>query len=352
MTGRKMEELRDALCAAFDQESLDQMLRLRLGKDRAHLVGSGNLQAVVFKLINVAVREGWQSDLIRAALACNPGSPALQRFLEKHGDLTANEEPSAAGRPVSVISPTTTPPAALVVSSRGDGQFRTISEAVRAAEPGTQIRVRPGLYREDVTLAKPVEIIGDGQREEIVVENPDNGQSCLVIESYGVTVRGLSFRQTRQQRWWHLLIKAVVPAVYIDRGQALLEDCDITSQDDGSCLHIGGQLAEDAATPLRVSATIRNCRIHDSKGIGVTILDQVILDRCDISGHAKAGVVVSGIDASGTLGHCRINHNALQAIQVSERAQATVEDCDLSGNQQGAWQIAPDSTVHRNRNRE
>jgi serine/threonine-protein kinase len=90
-----LEELRDALCAAFDQDSLDQMLRFRLDKDRSHLVGSGDLRTVIFKLITIAAREGWQADLIRAALTSNPGNPALQRFSQESGDLTLREDDSA-----------------------------------------------------------------------------------------------------------------------------------------------------------------------------------------------------------------------------------------------------------------
>ena len=87
MTGGQMEALRDALCEAFDQDSLDQMLRLRLDKKRAHLVEPGNYHTVVFKLIDVAIRQGWLSDLVRAAIAYNPENAALRRFCKENGDL-------------------------------------------------------------------------------------------------------------------------------------------------------------------------------------------------------------------------------------------------------------------------
>jgi serine/threonine protein kinase len=94
MTGRQIEELCDALSEAFDQDSLDRMLRFRLDKDREHLVGFGDLQTVIFKLISLAVREGWQANLLRAALASNPGNPALRRFCKENADLALCEEDS------------------------------------------------------------------------------------------------------------------------------------------------------------------------------------------------------------------------------------------------------------------
>jgi hypothetical protein len=78
LDGRQIEALRDALCAAFNQDSLDAMLQLRLNKNRAQLIGSGNLKKVVLELIQLAMREGWEFELIRKAWEFNPGHPKLK----------------------------------------------------------------------------------------------------------------------------------------------------------------------------------------------------------------------------------------------------------------------------------
>lgn len=89
-----MKELRDALCSAYNHETFDQMLRISLEKVRAHLADSGSLRTIVFNVIEVAIREGWHTDLIRAASSDNPGNPALRRFCEKHPELIAHGEGS------------------------------------------------------------------------------------------------------------------------------------------------------------------------------------------------------------------------------------------------------------------
>jgi hypothetical protein len=99
MTGRQMEALRDALCAAFDQDSLDQMIRFRLDRNRAALTPSGNLRTVVFKVIEAAVKEGWQSDLIREALSYNPGNLALRQFTEANPNLVRSNLEDKSGNP-------------------------------------------------------------------------------------------------------------------------------------------------------------------------------------------------------------------------------------------------------------
>jgi hypothetical protein len=50
----------------------------------------------VFKVIEVAVREGWHADLIHAAVSYNPGNPVLQRFCEEHQELLAEKKGSAS----------------------------------------------------------------------------------------------------------------------------------------------------------------------------------------------------------------------------------------------------------------
>jgi hypothetical protein len=96
MTGRQVEALRDALCDAFDPDSFDQLLRLRLDIDRAHIAGPEGLRTIAFKVITAAIREGWHAELIRAACAYNPGSPALRRFCDEYPDLAP--APGLTGR--------------------------------------------------------------------------------------------------------------------------------------------------------------------------------------------------------------------------------------------------------------
>ncbi|HKB35111.1 MAG TPA: effector-associated domain EAD1-containing protein [Gemmataceae bacterium] len=91
MDEHQMEALCGVLCAAFDQNALDQLLRFRLNKDREQIAGSGSLCAVVFRVIEVAVREGWHRELIRAAVCSNPTNVALRRFCVEHADLVSDE---------------------------------------------------------------------------------------------------------------------------------------------------------------------------------------------------------------------------------------------------------------------
>jgi hypothetical protein len=92
MTGTQVRELCDAFCSAFTLDTLGEMLRYRLDKSLAEVVGSGNLRAVVFNVVEASIREGWSSKLIRAAISDNPGNPTLRSFGEQYPDLIADSD--------------------------------------------------------------------------------------------------------------------------------------------------------------------------------------------------------------------------------------------------------------------
>src|SRR5262245_48556208 len=81
MLGARMEELRDALCDAFDIQALTELVMFRLNKDLAAIVPTdAALSAVVFHLIHLASKEGWLADLVLAACDARPRKRALQVF--------------------------------------------------------------------------------------------------------------------------------------------------------------------------------------------------------------------------------------------------------------------------------
>src|SRR4051794_457463 len=89
MNGQQFGALLEALCDAFNLSDLDMLLRIRLEKSREKLVGSGDLRTVAFKVIEIALQEGWVTDLIRAACDWVPKNAMLRKFAEENPGLTS-----------------------------------------------------------------------------------------------------------------------------------------------------------------------------------------------------------------------------------------------------------------------
>ncbi|MGB1251420.1 MAG: effector-associated domain EAD1-containing protein [Candidatus Promineifilaceae bacterium] len=69
-----------ALLGAYNQTSLERMLRFTFNKTLTTIVAPGSLTDMVFNLITVAEREGWIVDLILAAHQSNSGNQSLANF--------------------------------------------------------------------------------------------------------------------------------------------------------------------------------------------------------------------------------------------------------------------------------
>lgn len=304
-----------------------------------------------------------------------PEGGIVEPNLSQEEVLQAAEESAEVARGPALK----TEPPTHVVDPMGRANFTTISSAISAANPGDRIMVRPGLYQEELVIEKPLEILGDGNRDDIVVQS-SKGNALLFQTTMG-RVSNLTLRQTGGAQKF---------CVTIDQGRLLLEDCDINSRGlacvairggadprlkrnrihDGKQSGVlfydnGGGTLEDndiygnALAGVEISKstspTLRRNRIHENKGSGVSVYDNGdgALEDNDIVSNAKAGVHIRNTRNLTVRGN-RINRNAYQAVWVHDGGGGTIEDNDLRVNERGAWSISEDceNLVKRARNQE
>lgn len=103
MNGRQLEQFCDALCAAFNEQDFEQLLRFRLERRLPEIAGPGNLRDVVFHVVTTAEREGWLQQLLRNALEANPGNQRLREFDFQNPEFGCTDGTSSA--PPSVPLP-------------------------------------------------------------------------------------------------------------------------------------------------------------------------------------------------------------------------------------------------------
>jgi parallel beta-helix repeat protein len=199
-----------------------------------------------------------------------------------------------------------------VVDAMYRGDHVTITEAIEVAAAGDRILVRPGLYEEGLVVDKPLEIVGHGNLEEIVVEA--TGSNALFFETTMGRVSNLTLRQVGGEGQWF--------GVEIAQGRLELSVCDISS-DSLACVGIYG-----SANPM-----LRNNRIHDGKNVGVYILEggKGTLEDNDIFGNTASGVEIKGEGSDPTLRNNRIQRNKAHNVRVANKAGGRIEDNDLSG---------------------
>ena len=250
---------------------------------------------------------------------------------------TSTKAKTAEGEAVTNVAEATPGPSAKsepptrVVDQLHRGDHVTISEAIEAANPGDRILARLGFYQEGLVIDKPLEIIGDGNIDEIVVEGQK--ENAISFKTTLGRVANLTLRQLAGDEESY--------CVDISQGRLDLEDCDITSQ-GLSCVAIHG-----GADPR-----LRRNRIHDGKQSGVHVYDkgQGTLEDNDIFGNALGEIT---IEAGGdpVLRRNRIHDGKEGGVFARNNGQGTLEDNDIFGNALAGIEIKEGSNPVLRRNR-
>lgn len=203
----------------------------------------------------------------------------------------------------------------LVVSKQTNADCRTIQEAIDLAQPGWQILVRPGLYIEDLIINKPVEILGEGEAQEIVIQSSES--NCLLMKTDYAVVRNL----TLQGNVGHQEDRNFV--VNIPKGQLILEDCYINTSSLSTIVIHG----------FETNPIIRRCQISAGKENGIWIHTQAqgIVENCSIFNHGLAGIKIEN-EAHPTIRHCKIYQGANSGVLVSQKGKGLIENCQIFSN--------------------
>ena len=255
--------------------------------------------------------------------AADPGLPA------PHGIQRAATGPETAADRAGKLTPRNEPPT-LTVDPWGHGDHTTISTAIRAARPGTRIIVRSGLYEEGLVVDKPLEILGQGPVQDVIVR----ARKCvaLLFKANIGRVSNLTLQQGGGGQFF---------AVDIAQGRLELEDCDITSRSRSAVAVHGG------ADPR-----VRRNRIHDAHASGIFVYEQGLgtFEDNDVFANALSGFEVKG-GANPTVRRNRVHDGRQNGFFVHEQGLGTFEDNDVFANALSGFEVkgGANPSVRRNR---
>lgn len=203
--------------------------------------------------------------------------------------------------------PPPAPPTTEVVV--GEGEAKTIADAVRLAGVDGRVIVPAGTYRESLVLPHSVEIEARG---EVTLESA--GKPTVFVEgTRGVRLQGITLRSGRTEGGDSL------NAVRVLRGYARIERCDIAATHDGIQLNNWS------------SVHVVDSTIHDCGSIGVNqISGQLIAERTTVKSARMEGFKLAG-EAPSFLRECRVEGTGTAGILLLEKARAQIALTEVSG---------------------
>jgi parallel beta-helix repeat protein len=183
-----------------------------------------------------------------------------------------------------------------------------------------------------VVINKPLELIGDGPRDDIVIEA--KGPEPVIFDTNIGAVRNFTLRQKQARPKDY--------CVWIKQGRLELEDCDISST-GVACV----------AVMKNSDPRVRRNRIHDGKQRGILVYDQGrgTYEDNEVFGNELAGVFVE-TGGHPVVRNNRITGNGYGGVSVAEGGAGVFEDNDLRGNSLGPWDIHPSAEAQVTRARD
>lgn len=315
--------------------AVSAMLAQAMEMDRAHRFSSAAAMRTALRLITKdpqrAYDSGGQPTIVTSG--GNAVSPPARMTMVTQEQLAAHSLPG------------------MIVSANDPERCQSIREALAIAEAGSRIIVRPGIYREPIVLDKPLEILGDGPVDQIIIETV--GSTTIKMRTDYARIRGISIRaripQPSAAGQKKTLPKeegkdALFFAVDIPQGRLILEECDLMAEALASIAVHG-----NASNPL-----IWKCTIHDGKGVGIFFFNQGqgIVEACTIEANAKAGIWITQQSTPYIRG-CTIQRSKQDGVYIGEKAGGIIESCEIAENgrsgitiKQGSTPLIRSCTIH------
>jgi F-box protein 11 len=256
----------------------------------------------------------------RALRLAPPDAPAVRERLT-----------ALAGRVAELVQ-RAVEPRVLTIDPFGGGPFPTINAAIAAAEPGSRVVLGPGIYEQSIVIDKPVELLGTGAADVLVVAS---GARVLSFRAASGLIRNLTLRQVGGGDFH---------CVDISQGRLAIEDCRIEGL-GAPCVYI-----HEGADPV-----LRRNHIRGGMRAGVSIATQArgTLEDNDIGHHRWAAVQIAK-GADPVLRRNRI-HGSGCGVLLYEDARGLLEDNDICDNHQdgiesteGARPVVRANRIQRN----
>jgi len=218
----------------------------------------------------------------------------------------------------------------IVVSAKS--RHRKISEALQDARDGDTILVTPGKYIDSFTIMHSVNIVGDGDRADIIIQSP--GTHCVECRSLGGSIRNLTIESSP--------IPGAPGGTYgefycvlVSEGSIIIEGNDLRNT-GLSCAKIIGEEEPigPGKKPTITNPTLRNNSIHNASQCGILLTNgaQGVLEGNEIFDNRFSGIELRH-GAAPLVKNNNIHDNKQNGIYIHSSGLGTLIGNTISRNQ-------------------
>eukprot|EP01156_Anaeramoeba_ignava_P022540 Anaeramoba_ignava/c20775_g2_i3.p1 GENE.c20775_g2_i3~~c20775_g2_i3.p1 ORF type:complete len:1518 (+),score=432.92 c20775_g2_i3:43-4596(+) len=183
-------------------------------------------------------------------------------------------------------------------------KYSKISDIYEQMSSGDTIRVFPGIYHESMEIKKGIRIIGFGQKNQVVFENPEAEYDKPIFQFHS------SFGSLKNI---YIKYSGIDTGIKLFTGTVTIEGCTISSQG------VSGITAESGAQPQ-----IKDCVISGCKQVGVLILSNSTAGK--LENNTFSDNLISDIEIKTEASPTIIGNILRSGITVHDHATGRIEN--------------------------
>ena len=175
--------------------------------------------------------------------------------------------------------------------------YASIQDAIDATTPGWTVRLSPGIYYENVTLADGITLEGAGMGVSII-EGTDDGSIVIRAYSVSATIRDLT---VRGGAYGYGAIH-----VWMNSADVLISRCEICDNES------------DGVRNWEGSIRMENCLVHRNGVDGISLQSSTsYITNCTVYGNAYSGIECDQLDSWSFVRNNSIVSNGTYGIEVN-----------------------------------
>lgn len=262
--------------------------------------------------------------LAGAAVWWKKPKPGVQRPISPVAVIPKPAEPTAT--PVPVAKPLGAP----VVDStkpvagvdwRVPEDFPTVQDALNAVtQPGQKIIVGAKTFAQRIQIKTAVHLVGAGAQQTIVSVDGQGGAALEVLDTAkDVTIEAMTFRHSGEQE-----LGSAQPVARLRGGKVRIQNCTFSQAMDAGLVAAG-----------ETTLTLLNCKFLENQGPGLKLTEgaKASIEGCDFQRNDR-GAALELAGTSATFTRCQFDSNAFHGIEASDQAAFAARNCKIAGSGQ------------------
>ncbi|MCK5635862.1 MAG: right-handed parallel beta-helix repeat-containing protein [Thermoplasmatales archaeon] len=232
----------------------------------------------------------------------------------------------------------------IIVDKNGNGDYKTIQDAVNNAEPGSIIYVKNGEYNEIIDIKKQITLIGEDKDYTLINPISDKNKYAVRLGAPGVILKSLSIKNGAPGLY--------TSAVRVTSSNTEIRDCNFYETPVGIVIWTSNNIidncnfwdcTDEGIALIGTSYSdcsynkITNCVFYDNcDGIELQYSSNNVISNCTIYDNSHTGIdAISSSNDNNIISNCEIYSNEVHGIYLSSSSENQIIECSIYDNDDG-----------------